>query len=286
MVEINDLHNINRIVSTSVVKLGQYYENYYDFNMSVIDSNEGLKIAFRSSSDILNKVSPGVYNFISIGKIVKNNICSVKKIKFKGYGEHIYNRFNSMEDPRMFIWNKNTWILFVRPTLKYEKTKMVLLNIDTKEYIFFEDPLNRQHTKNWMPFVDSENNLYLLTDVDPLRVFIVRKDKLNEIFISVDKKNLNMSGSSNILEFYGKKIGVVHGKIFINDYPHYWHSVASWDNDWSNMKIGKFFFFEKLGIEFCTSILEKDNKIFISYSVDDQGMNLLKINKEDFRMLL
>jgi len=292
------INNINEYMSStnkldSLIKINKKirfndpYENYYNFNLSVINYKEKQIGAFRSSSNIKYKVGSGIYNFISLAEINNHNLINVERIRFKNYGTHIWDKFNSFEDPRIFVWKDSVWCLFVRPTMKYSKTFMVLLNLENNNYIFLEDPFLRQHTKNWMPYVDNNDELYLITDVYPMKIFKLVDDKL-ELFLS-DRfaySNFNLCGSSNLINYNDKIIGIIHGKKFINNNVYYWHAFISLDKDMSNPKLGNPFYFEHDGVEFCTSILDNINSLCIYYSVNDCTMNMVEINKEELDKLL
>lgn len=52
------------------------------------------------------------------------------------------------------------------------------------------------------------------------------------------------------------------------------------------IKMGRPFYFEGTQIEFSTSVIEHDDKILITYSVRDWGMNILEMDYDELDKLL
>jgi len=280
------------VVVNEKIDLGEHHSDLYDFNMSMIDIDGTLNIAFRSCNTIrFDRISHGDWSFINTGKIINNKLSDIEKVYFHGMGIPRSLYYDGMEDPRLFVWNKQRWMLFVRPNLTISTIKLILLNLDTKESIFLEDPLNRPFNKNWMPYVDKNDQLFLITDISPFLVYKLVDKKMEkvEIFDPLPESPYDLHGSSNVININNKLIGLIHSRVdkkVAQDKFLYWHAFCSWDEDWSNMKIGVPFIFEEPGIEFCTSILERNENILMSYSIADQGMNILCVPKEEFGKLL
>lgn len=274
------------------ISLGEYHSDLYDFNMSMIDINGKINIAFRSCNNIkFHTTRVGDWGFINTGYIINNKLIDIQRVYFHGYGLPLWDKFNSMEDPRLFMWNSERWILFVRPEPLMQNIKLILLSLDSDKHIFLEDPLGRKFNKNWMPYVDKNEQLFLITDINPLLIYKLIDKKMEKVIVknSSNTSSSDFHGSSNVINLNNRLVALIHDKLFSGDMikrPFYWHVVVSWNEDWSDMKIGTPFIFEKPGVEFSTSIMKKDEDIWISYSIDDQGMNILSLSKEEFGKLL
>ena len=259
--------------------------NLYNFNLSQLDGTE--KIAFRSSDFKPQANISGKHSFITIANLVNDEIKNEERIRFRGYGIPLWDRYNGMEDPKLFNWRGNEWCLFARPNYNISKIIMMMINLDTKEYIYLDDPEGRPHTKNWMPYIDG-NNLYFIVDVNPLSVYKLIGSKLFPIHkekIKIDQRVIH--GGSNLIKIDDRLVGIVHGMFeLVPENWFYWHSVMSCNEDWTGQRVGRSFFFEREGIEFCLSLSRNNKEISIPYSVNDNGVSIIKIEEETFRNLL
>jgi hypothetical protein len=257
---------------------------FYNFNLSILPEKDNL-VAWRCANFPPQTIVNGKVSYVAKGKL-DETLSEIKKINFRGYGIRLMNEYNSMEDPKLFVWKSNTWCLFVRPNRNITKIIMILLNLDTQESIILPDPKGRPFTKNWMPLVQ-DDKLFFVTDVFPTDVY----ELINEELIQVEVKNKTtkpfiVHGGSNILKFNNRNIGLVHGRF---EYElkkwFYWHAVASWDDEW-NIKLGRPFIFERAGVEFSLCLTKDGSDFLIPYSVNDDGVSIIGISEEEFRKLV
>ena len=260
-------------------------DNFYNFNFSILEGTN--KVAFRNSDFPPQTNVAGKCSFISIGNLVNDQLEDLSRIRFRGYGFPLWDRYNGMEDPKLFNWLGDDWCLFVRPNHSISKIIMVMLNLDSGKHIFLDDPEGRPFTKNWMPYVDGDK-LYFVVDVDPLNVYELVDDRLVNVYKSNRKiDNRLIHGGSNLIELGGRLVCLVHG-MFETDQGKwfYWHSLMSCNKDWTGQKLGRSFYFEKEGIEFSLSVSRDGSDILIPYSVHDDGVSILRIEENNFKGLL
>ena len=259
--------------------------NFYNFNLSILEGTS--KVAFRSADFRPQTNVSGKYSFISIGNLVDDQLENLTRIRFRGYGFPLWDRYNGMEDPKLFNWQGDEWCLFVRPNHSISKIIMIMLNLNSGKHIFLDDPEGRPYTKNWMPYVDGDK-LYFVVDVDPLNVYELVNDKLVNVYKSTRKiDNRLIHGGSNLIEIEGRLVCLVHG--MFESAPRsrfYWHSLMSCNKDWSGQKVGRSFYFEKEGIEFSLSLSRDGSDMLIPYSVHDDGVSILRIQEDSLKGLL
>lgn len=254
------------------------------FNMSMLNVDEEIHVAFRNSTVIPYTNAAGKNSSIYVGKLIDKKLTDLKPINFHGYSVPLWDRYNGMEDPRLFLWRGQRWCLFVRPNHSITKIFMVMINLDTEEHHFLDDPDGRPFTKNWMPYV-VDSRLYFVVDTSPFSLYEFEDGKL-KLVKKDDGLGFPVFGGSPVVELNERLVAVVHGKKEDDEGKRtYWHSIATWDKDFNDMRIGKKFIFEKEGIEFCLS-MNIDNDITFAYSVHDNGVSVMTIDKESFGNLL
>jgi hypothetical protein len=275
--KISELININK-----KIKFDPPYTDYDSFNMSII----GNKSCFRNSNFRPKSNAAGKNSFLSMAEIDDNVLSNLKKINYRGFNVPLWDRYNGMEDPKLIEWKEELWCLFVRPNHHINKIWMILLNLETGKSYHLFDPAGRNFTKNWMPLV-KDDRLFFVTDVDPFMVYEFLDEKLHIIHSSSKKYPFLIHGSSNIIEFDNKFLGIIHGRFEYEPKNwFYWHSFMSWDRDWLEMKMGQVFYFENKQVEFCLSWEIIENKIRIPYSVEDANMSMLEFDIDQLGVLL
>lgn len=250
------------------------------FNMSLCSYKNEMWFAVRSGlrrlhTDYWNEeFANGVY----IGRVKEKIIhkeCVDVEIESLGNGRL------GAEDPRLFE-HKGQLFFSADIPMHFLKQKQLnaIFDAEGNSVQVFEDPLKRHLSKNWMPYVN-KNDVYLITDVLPTRIIDVKTKK----FSSYNNKFKipDVCGGGKIIEIDGLKTSIVHGKVRGRVPPglNYWHAIAQWDDEW-NLRISDPFYFIKFGVEFSTGFEIFEDNIHISYSVDDNGVNLFSVKLEKF----
>lgn len=278
------MKNIHDLIKIESDKKINFPVGNYSFNLSILDHEGKNLVAFRNSNAIPYSNAAGKFSCIYTGELSDDQIINLEKINFHGYSARLWDRYNGMEDPKIFLWKDDLWCLFVRPNHSITKIFMVMLNLNTGQYITLKDPEGRQFTKNWMPYV-KDGELHFVVDVSPFSLYQLVGEELKLIKRN-DGLGYPISGGSNIINFDDKLVAVVHGKVELNRKRSYWHAIAQWDKNFNNMKLGKQFVFGEGGVEFCLSIENKNNKMLIPYSLNDDGVNLIQVEEKEFGKLL
>lgn len=281
----NNSQSLEQIVGTTYRQEIDFPQNGYDkFNLSIMSN--GIDVAYRNCNFKPKENASGKTSFITTAKLVDGKLEQYNNIRYRGYGVPLWDRYNGMEDPRLIEWRGSQWCLFVRPNHQITRIFMVLLNLDNGSSFIIHDPLGRNFTKNWMPYVH-EDNLYFVVDVSPLRVYRFDDGVMSlyhEHEFSIG--NIIVHGGSNIIDFDGLRVGLVHGSFEVDGNWFYWHSVAQWSEEWMRMRLGKPFFFSEKTIEFSLCIQNINDKIVIPYSVRDENVTLVSLTHDQFRKLL
>ena len=181
-----------------------------------------------------------------------------------------------LEDPRIFEWNGELYFSGDIPfNLIGKKQKNAFVNIETGEHSVLRDPLERNMSKNWMPYIDGEN-LNFITDIFPTRILDAKTKECKVYNENLDYKTF-VSCGPRVIEIDGYKTSIVHGKV----QGSYWHSIIQWDNNWK-VRISEPFYFNKPGIEFSTGYEVHKNKVYFTYSEYDDGVSLCSLDLESF----
>lgn len=252
------------------------------FNMSIINYKNDLHFAVRAGLRSLGKDywHNEFTNKVFTGIIKDNKI--IKKEEFNVDIEKLRNGRLGVEDPRIFEWNKQLYFSADVPFHFFQKRQLNgIFSIDDGSFKIFNDPAGRKMSKNWMPYIKN-NNLFLITDVLPTRMLSANNKKRTTYNRNFQEKIL--SGGGRIIEIDGFKTSIVHGKIVNKDNPQikkYFHAIAQWDDEW-RLRVSDPFYFEKFKIEFSTGFEVVNDKVFITYSINDLGVNLIGVQLEEF----
>jgi hypothetical protein len=282
----NNINNVNRRYIIKNIKPLNSYIKYSEktflkhdkklvyFNMSLKSFNNELHYAVRAGDKEIGKryFDPNFTSQVFVGTIGKK-LEDHKEINVSF--DDIKNGRLGLEDPRIFEWNKELYFSGDIPfNLIHKKQKNVFVNINNRSHKVLEDHIGRTLSKNWMPYVE-KNKLYFITDVLPTTLLEARTKQVKK-YNDITTKIL-VSGGGPIIEIDGYKTAIVHGKV-----PGmYWHSVAQWDKDW-NLKISDPFYFNKMGTEFSVGYEVHNNKVYFTYSEDDDGVVLCNLKLKDF----
>lgn len=271
------------IVRFSKTDIAQPYQGYDSFNMSMI----GELCCFRSSNFRPKSNAAGKHSFLTKGRMRDGVLTELDRIDHRGFNVPLWDRYNGMEDPRLINWRGQTWCLFVRPSHSVDRIQMRMLSLDTGTSYVLPDPLQRQYSKNWMPWVHNDHLIFVV-DVDPLRVYEFDGVHLNEIYVSSNKKfDFLVHGGSNLIEVDGRLAAIVHGREEISHGRWmYWHAFCEFKHSLDGVRLGRPFFFEGPQIEFCLCLDRTDECIRIPYSADDATISILDVKEDQIGMLL
>ena len=244
------------------------------FNMSLKSFNNELHYAVRAGDKKIGKeyFDPKFTSQVFVGTI-NQKLENHREINVSF--DDIKNGRLGIEDPRIFEWKNELYFSGDIPfNLIHKKQKNAFVNIDSGKHMVLEDHQGRTLSKNWMPYVE-KNKLYFITDVFPTTL-LDAKTKEIKTYNGVDTK-VFVSGGGRIIEIDGYKTAIVHGKV-----PGmYWHGIAQWDKDW-NLKISDPFYFNKMATEFSVGYEVHNNKLYFTYSENDDGVVLCNLKLEDF----
>jgi predicted GH43/DUF377 family glycosyl hydrolase len=276
---------------------GDYLEGYQAFNASLLSKEGKLKCLIRNSSFAVGNISKnrhlGQESYISQTEIIGTKMSRPIKIDIDGIKSRTPFEYNGLEDPRYFMWKGKEYALCVQPNDQITGSWMVLVDLETKTFVRLFDYLDRKWNKNWVPYVKNDE-LFLISDIFPTIVYKIEDDSMNLIHhTEAQPVNFVIHGSSNIFDYKGIKTALVHGRISIptsdpdKSFWFYWHAFIQWPEDnWEKIKFGRPFFFENRQIEFCTSVIEHDENILITYSANDWGINIIEIGYEELEKIL
>lgn len=304
--EFDLYHNTVSIDSLVTVKsvrtfLGDYNAGYQAFNTSLMSRNGTLKALIRNSSFAAGNIGKnqhlGQESYLSSTEIIGPKMRRPKRLDISGIKKRTAYEYHGLEDPRYFLWNDKEYALCVQPDTNIQGSQVVLLDLQDLTISNLPDGLGRKWNKNWMPYVSANNELFVISDVFPTIVYQIIDDQ----WIMVHRTHgpstdFVIHGSSNIFDYKGNKTAMVHGRIAIPSGAHwgdsrvywmYWHAFVTWlDDDWEKIRMGRPFYFENKQIEFCTSVVEHEEKFLITYSVNDWGFNILEIEYDELEKLL
>lgn len=201
---------------------------------------------------------------------------------------------DGIEDLRLFHWDNGLWVL--GSALHYTptpKNTMLLagLNDDGRGLScarFIPSPLQAPVEKNWMPRVEG-NRLFFVYTVSPFAQFEYVDGALKPANAQRSTSDLGegLSGSSQIVRFRGREIGVVHRKTFDHAKRSYTyrHFVVTLRGG-APERIGRKFSFDGSPIEFCSGLEIVGDRVVMSYGVMDQQACFIEISADDMERLL
>ena len=138
-----------------------------------------------------------------------------------------------------------------------------------------------RHEKNWMP-IEGEEHAWVW-GVDP--TVVLRLDTATQSLVPSRsaKGNLQLRGSSQVIQFSGGWIAVVHEVIpsTTNRFQRsYQHRFVRWSNDFTDCKISEAFRLanDENGLEFCAGLASsaRPNHLVMSYGVGDRSAEVVE----------
>jgi hypothetical protein len=138
-----------------------------------------------------------------------------------------------------------------------------------------------KHEKNWMP-IEGEEHAWVW-GVDP--TVVLRLDQATQSLVPSRsaKGNLQLRGSSQVIQFSGGWIAVVHEVVpsTTNRFQRsYQHRFVRWNDDFADSKISEAFHLanDKNGLEFCAGLAPsvRPNHLVMSYGVGDRSAEVVE----------
>jgi len=266
---------------------------FHSFNPSICNYQDGFLVNVRFSN---YELIDGRYEIDGGGAIITRNwllkLTSDLKIIWSkelvaAPATHPKQLTVGMEDVRIAIcgdklhltWTSQDYHPIPGPQISYTSFP---LEVVEKEYLLqitnpqpLTSPESAPNEKNWIPYVkdDTLNYIYkygpytLLDD----KFEVITKTELNANLSS-------LRGSSSVVDIGGgKRLSVVHNMIWKENKRYYLHRFVLFEND-KPSKVSHMFYLTTLGIEYVSGMAYKDNKLYITCSINDGVALLLQLN--------
>lgn len=243
------------------------------------------------------------------GAHTTNYLAQVKKDWTLGDVRKITSRVASgqLEDLRLFQWRDRLWaVAATHHNVTAIRQALLEFSEDGSEVLKVHVQPSDRHEKNWMPCVRNDSDLRLVYSTDPLTVLRVA-DRLDGYFAVPSAKTIpqvtgHVRGGSQLIPWGDGWLAVVHHVYKISPVPAghnplissfwpapvvdpvagsakvvYLHRFAWYSHDLSKVKLGKPFYFRKIGIEFCAGLsylwvenIKTYTKLALAFGVADK----------------
>ena len=271
---------------------------YVPCNPSIIKTKTGYRICLRTVNYRIGKSyqCPDGKEINTINYLINidKNFKLLDSVELKDKsGLKLYKgKIHGIEDVRLFGENK-----FFCSYPEANETKIYKIyygEYDKDGTVRSLTPINftNVNEKNWLPFIDNGKvyfiygwspltvyrldgttpvEIYRLSDKNPIKIYRP-KDKTTAAFVKTNKLTTplhrsELRGSSPPIPYKKGWLCSVH---FVLKRPtRYYHRFVWFSREFDKIKIGKPFYFEKVGIEFNLSICDSGNDILVGYSVND-----------------
>jgi hypothetical protein len=199
---------------------------------------------------------------------------------------HNNTNIKGLEDLRIISWNNK--IYYSSTSKHYSENYNIIFgeydieNAEFKNNCILKSPYNKDCEKNWLPFVDFDNNLKVIYNWFPLSIGRICE---NNLIIEIEIKTPNyfkyLRGSSNVIKYNNEYWVLTHSVKYSNP-RKYFHQIIVLDKNFNLIKYTLPFIFLQNTVEYCLSMeLDQSNIIFI-FSVFDDNPTLIKCNKDIF----
>lgn len=202
--------------------------------------------------------------------------------------------FVGLEDARLVKWDSKLYLTGVRRDTENTGIGRMELSeiIDNKEVSRFRipTPFNKESycEKNWMPILDMP--FHYLKWCNPVEIVKVNVGSdteqvfLGNNILPIEK---DMRGGSQVIKIENHRMCIIHETDLWKNTQNnkdatYRHRVIVFDDNWNIIHRTPSFDFMTGMIEFCCGIAEWNNKIFVTYSYEDNAAFLLEIPKDYF----
>lgn len=208
---------------------------------------------------------------------------------------------NGYEDCRIFKWKKDWWsTATVRDRHLHGQCETILFNLRTQKECVLRDFENTRHQKNWVPLVTQFDHLLLIYTADPTIVLEVDPNTLACKKIHESEPPFALShlrGSSQAIPWLQGSLrgsGSRHRKGWIyvahevvgkvpEGRSRYLHRFVVMDEKFNIRNVSPSFYFIQQGVEFCAGLARKDDKLLVSFGVEDRQAVLATISEAEVR---
>lgn len=172
--------------------------------------------------------------------------------------EYNENRIKGLEDLRLHSHNDKLY--YSSTSMHYSPNYNIVFgeyNYETGEFLnnfVFPSPYNLHCEKNWIPFVDFDNNLKVIYNWNPLKIGRVEDKKL------IIEKEVNtpyyfhrFRGSSNVVKFNDEYYLLTHSVKYVNPRIYY-HNIIVLNKNLDVVRYTHPFVFCKVSVEYCLSL--------------------------------
>jgi SAM-dependent methyltransferase/tetratricopeptide (TPR) repeat protein len=198
------------------------------------------------------------------------------------------------EDMRLFAWRDELWTCStIREQNREGYCEQVLARLEEHEpgphrlanWRVLRPNAPRRHEKNWMPQVVGET-LQFMYLCDPTHVIDEQARTVSETTPSI--MGGDFRGGSQLIEFDGGWLTLIHEVIFRNGARVYLHRFVWFDKANSLKRVSRLFFLQKKGIEFAAGLAwhPDGNRLIASYGVGDGESWMATIDADEVRRIL
>jgi hypothetical protein len=191
---------------------------------------------------------------------------------------------NGLEDGRLFYWRNDWWFSAsaVRFVIDSTYPTTCICRLDAADAVteahFIPSSFGQVKEKNWMPVI-AGGELKLIYRISPLQIVDVANDWSTSIR-SLEERRARIdgwAGSSQLVEYGGNWICVVHKRFEKMRRVYYQHAFVELSRDFRILRVSQPWFFDKPTVEFCAGLCPADGSAILSYGSMDREAHLLKI---------
>lgn len=188
---------------------------------------------------------------------------------------------HGFEDARIFAWKGKWWATTtVCDFTENGAREIALLQIEEDGSVVRAEPLRGPWSdrvqKNWMPFVDGDIARFVYA-TSPTEIFELIDRGDSRTILRPENGALGhgrLRGGSQGVRVDGGWIFVVHDVAFPDSGRIYLHRFVMLDEKLRLTSMTDPFYFEQRGIEFCAGLAKIDDKLIVSYAVNDGSARL------------
>lgn len=198
---------------------------------------------------------------------------------------------DGIQDLRIFKWRGEIFAVgsgcnsrtFIEKTARHPECTMVLGKIVNNRFEIVTS-FNSGHPveKNWMPWVMEDRLLFIYA---PAPFVVLEYDHSKKSLRQIDVPDEGLlpksSGSSCVMPFGEKFIGVLHWKSYEEGKAVYRHKLFVASKDLRILDVSSEFSFEGEAVEFCAGMAFKGNDLYFSYGIFDEKAVILKMPRAE-----
>lgn len=262
--------------------------NYNFCNPSILYTDKHKLINIREVSYTFD-IGKNIYHFdrtidtynhiIDLEKQSGHVLPQITECDIKNYGNYI----TGLEDLRLFEMDGDVWAIGTcRTTNETGINEMVAVRI-TSDYkidrvVRLKGYGDNECQKNWVP-INYNGSVHFLYSSDPL--ILLEADfngNCKPVVVKQPKYDLsNFRGSSQVIEFYGGYLYIVHEVIHRDNRRYYYHRFIYMDKALEIKSISEPFYFIDKTIEYCAGLAHVGNELCITIGYEDKKAYLIKI---------